>query len=186
MKTKTSYFGEILRLAVITVLIVIPIRAYVAQPFIVSGVSMVPSFENGEYLIIDELSYLFRPPERGEVVVFRYPRDPSKFFIKRVIGRPGETVVIRDGKVYIKNGATEIMWNYPDTLTETMGGNGIYPLGAEEYFVLGDNRRMSLDSRAWGTVDEHLIRGRVFVRLYPFNRIDILPAAPKNNPANTI
>src|SRR3989344_8723264 len=186
MNSLSKYVREFITYFVIALAITLPIKLYVAQPFVVSGESMVPSFENGEYLIVDELSYHFREPARGEVVVFSYPRDPSKFFIKRVIGRPGETVVIRDGKVYIKNGATEIMWNYPDTLTETMGGNGIYPLGAEEYFVLGDNRRMSLDSRAWGTVDEHLIRGRVFVRLYPFNRIDILPAAPKNNPANTI
>src|SRR3990167_2315726 len=138
MKTKTSYFGEILRFAVITVLIVIPIRAYVAQPFIVSGVSMVPSFENGEYLIIDELSYLIRQPKRGEVIVFRYPRDPSKFFIKRVIGLPGETITIRDGKVHIKSGQTEFIWNYLNISTETTGGNSVYPLGPEQYFVLGD------------------------------------------------
>lgn len=177
MKKTASYFWETIRFAAVTLLIVIPIRAYVAQPFIVSGVSMVPSFENGEYLIIDELSYLLRAPARGEVIVFRYPRDPSKFFIKRVIGLPGETVTIHDGKVYVKNGQAETVWNYPAIPTETMGGSGVYALGPGQYFVLGDNRSMSLDSRAWGSVDEHLIKGRVLVRLYPFNRIGILPAS---------
>ncbi len=176
MKKAASYFWETIRFAAVTLLIVIPIRAYVAQPFIVSGVSMVPSFENGEYLVIDELSYLLRAPKRGEVVVFRYPLDQSKFFIKRVIGLPGETVEIHDGKVFIKTGQTETAWNYPVIQTETMGGNGIYPLGPGQYFVLGDNRGMSLDSRAWGSVDEKLIKGRVFVRLFPFNRLSLLPA----------
>ena len=176
MKKVWSYFWETIRFAVITLLIVIPIRAYVAQPFIVSGVSMVPSFENGEYLIIDELSYLLRAPKRGEVVVFRYPLDPSKFFIKRVIGLPGETVTIRDSQVFIKNGQTELTWNYPAVQTAIMGGNGVYPLGPDQYFVLGDNRGMSLDSRAWGSVDEKLIKGRVLVRLYPFNRLGLLPS----------
>ncbi|MFH1170110.1 MAG: signal peptidase I [Candidatus Vogelbacteria bacterium] len=175
MKRASSYFWEIIRFAAVTLLIVVPIRAYVAQPFIVSGVSMVPSFENGEYLIIDELSYLLRTPKRGEVVVFRYPRDPSKFFIKRVIGLPGETITIRDGKVHIKSDRTESIWDYPDIPTDPAGGSGVYSLGPKQYFVLGDNRNMSLDSRAWGAVDADLIKGRVFVRLYPFNRISFLP-----------
>ena len=177
MKKASAYFWETIRFAVVTLLIVIPIRAYVAQPFIVSGVSMVPSFQNGEYLIIDELSYLLRAPARGEVIVFRYPRDPSKFFIKRVIGLPGETVTIRGGKVRIKNGQTESLWDYPAVPTQTAGGSGVYPLGPGQYFVLGDNRSMSLDSRSWGSVDEHLIKGRVLVRLFPLNRIGLRPAS---------
>lgn len=184
MKRLMSSVGEIIRFIVITLVIVIPVRAYVAQPFIVSGVSMVPSFENGEYLIIDELSYLLREPKRGEVVVFRYPKDPSKFFIKRVIGLPGETVSIHDSKVYIKNGATEEVWEYPDIPTDAPTGSGIYSLGAGQYFVLGDNRSMSLDSRVWGSVDENLIKGRVFVRLYPLNRISLLPADGSGRPAD--
>ncbi len=184
MKKVWSYVGEVLRFAIITLVIVIPIRAYVAQPFIVSGVSMVPSFENGEYLVIDELSYLLRAPKRGEVVVFRYPLDQTKFFIKRVIGLPGETVTIRDGQVFIKTGQTETTWNYPVIQTETMGGNGIYPLGPGQYFVLGDNRGMSLDSRAWGSVDQKLIKGRVFVRLFPLNRLGLLPADGTGRPTD--
>lgn len=147
-RPRASGFWEIIRFVFLTLIIVIPIRSYVAQPFIVSGLSMAPTFDDGEYLIIDELSYLFRRPERGEVVVFRYPLDQSKFFIKRVSGLPGETVATN---------------------------NGPYRLGPDEYFVLGDNREMSLDSRVWGPVSEKLIRGRAFLRLFPFRRLAYLP-----------
>ncbi|MEK7596135.1 MAG: signal peptidase I, partial [Patescibacteria group bacterium] len=90
---------EFAKLIVVSLLIIIPVRFYIAQPFIVSGNSMDPSFLNGDYLIIDEISYQFKKPERGEVVVFRYPLDPSKFFIKRIIGLPGETVRIQNGAI---------------------------------------------------------------------------------------
>src|SRR3989338_4114283 len=88
--------GEFLRLALIAAAIAIPIRYFVAQPFIVRGASMEPNFHNQEYLIIDELAYLLREPKRGEVAVFRYPLNTSEYFIKRIIGLPGETVEIRD------------------------------------------------------------------------------------------
>src|SRR3989344_1622129 len=147
-KTTRSNWWEIVRFVIITLVIVVPVRAYIAQPFIVSGLSMAPSFPDGEYLIIDELSYLLREPKRDEVIVFHYPKDPSKFFIKRVVNLPGETVTIY---------------------------NQSYPLGADEYFVLGDNRPMSLDSRVWWPVQKKLIKGRVFLRLFPFNRLAYLP-----------
>ena len=147
-KTTRSNWWEIVRFVIITLVIVVPVRAYIAQPFIVSGLSMAPSFADGEYLIIDELSYLLREPKRDEVIVFHYPKDPSKFFIKRVVNLPGETVTI---------------------------DNQSYTLGADEYFVLGDNRPMSLDSRVWGPVQKKLIKGRVFLRLFPFNRFAYLP-----------
>ncbi|MBI4136195.1 MAG: signal peptidase I [Candidatus Vogelbacteria bacterium] len=151
---RKSTWWEIIRFVLVTLIIVVPIRTYVAQPFIVSGLSMVPSFDDGEYLIIDELSYLFRSPLRDEVIVFRYPKDPTKFFIKRVVNLPGETVTIQ---------------------------NSAYQLQADEYFVLGDNRDRSLDSRAWGPVAKKLIKGRVFLRLFPFNRIAFLPTANSQN-----
>ncbi|OHA58529.1 MAG: signal peptidase I [Candidatus Vogelbacteria bacterium RIFOXYD1_FULL_44_32] len=167
---------DVLRFALITLVIVIPVRAYVAQPFIVSGVSMVPTFENGEYLIIDEMSYHFREPERGEVVVFRYPKDPSKFYIKRVIGLPGETITISPTAINIKTTA-----NQDITLTEPYLGADIsytaetISLGADEYFVLGDNRNASSDSRIWGPVADKFIKGRVGLRLFPLKTASILP-----------
>lgn len=174
-ETKSS-FWEIVRFVAITLAIVIPIRAFVAQPFIVSGSSMVPTFEDGQYLIVDELSYLFRDPKRGEVIIFRYPKDPSKFFIKRVIGLPGETVKIHDNKVTITSGNRifaldeKYIKNEEETL-EPMQRK----LGTHEYFVLGDNRNASLDSRFWGPVDRSLIRGRVLLRLLPPTKFGYLP-----------
>lgn len=171
---------EIIRFAIITLAIVIPIRAYVAQPFIVNGSSMLPTFHNGEYLIIDEFSYHFRPPQRGEVVVFKYPQDTKKYFIKRVIGLPGETVEIENGTITITklNGEKEI-------LSEPYMNESILfdqekinkTIGENEYFVMGDNRDWSFDSRTWGTVPDRLIKGRAFVRLFPINNISYLPGS---------
>src|SRR3989344_2947651 len=106
LETTEHPLAEIVRFSIIAILIVIPIRAFIAQPFIVSGASMEETFQSGEYLIVDQVSYHFDSPHRGEVVVFRYPRDPSKFFIKRVIGEPGDTVSIVDGAITIKNEAS--------------------------------------------------------------------------------
>jgi signal peptidase I len=94
---------EFVKFAIIALIIVVPIRMFIAQPFIVSGSSMFPTFHDGEYLIIDELSYNLGEPHRQDVVVFRYPKNPKKYFIKRVIGLPNETIIIKDGKITIKN-----------------------------------------------------------------------------------
>jgi len=143
-------------------------RFYIAQPFIVEGASMDPTFETGNYLIVDELTYRFRPPERGSILIFKYPKDPRKSFIKRVIGLPGERVAISDGQVTITNA------EYPEgfVLDEPyviLGkkDSSNYILGAGEYFVLGDNRASSADSRIWGPVPENNIVGRPIVRLFP-------------------
>lgn len=169
--TKTGgFFRDLLRFIILTIIIVVPTRALIAQPFIVSGVSMVPSFEDGEYLIIDELSYHFRAPERGEVIVFRYPKDPSKFFIKRVIGLPGEKVKVAGGNILIEQGEKQFMLSEP-YITDHNLGSAEATLGEGEYFVMGDNRSMSLDSRAWGAVPVDNIKGRVLVRLFPLDRI---------------
>jgi signal peptidase I len=159
-------------------LIVVPIRTFVAQPFIVNGESVFPTFANAEYLIIDEFSYHLRSPERGEVVVFRYPKDPSKFFIKRIIGLPGETVTVRGTKVTVTgaDGTTiPLDDSHASYSSGTWDSNVSTKLGDEEYFVMGDNRNRSLDSRSWGPVEEHFIKGRVFVRLFPFSTISYLP-----------
>ncbi len=175
-ETKQSLW-EIIKFAVITVAIVVPVRAYVAQPFIVSGSSMVPTFENGEYLVIDEFSYLLRGPNRGEVIVFRYPKDPSKFFIKRVIGLPNETLKLTPAGVStIKEDGTEVKIDESYIKNQSLPDQTI-KLGANEYFVMGDNRPESLDSRIWGPVTEDLIKGRVLLRLLPPTKIGLLPGA---------
>ncbi|PIR70549.1 MAG: signal peptidase I [Candidatus Niyogibacteria bacterium CG10_big_fil_rev_8_21_14_0_10_42_19] len=174
---------EIIKFIAIVAFIVIPIRVYVAQPFIIKGTSMYPTFENADYLIIDEFSYNFlRTPERGEVIVFKFPEDTSKFFIKRVIGLPGETVVIKEGRVLIYDKEE----GNPKALDESYIGeeftlpDGVWALGLDEYFVMGDNRRFSSDSRSWGSLPEDLIVGRALARLWPINEIDYLPGAASN------
>ena len=107
--------GEIIQFLVISFVLVFGLRTFVAQPFIVSGSSMDPTFEDGQYLIVDEITYRFREPERGEVIIFRYPKDPSKFFIKRVVGLPGETILIQKGKVSIKEDEETVVLEEPYT-----------------------------------------------------------------------
>jgi len=170
---------EIVKVLLISLAIVLPIRYFVVQPFIVRGASMEPNFEDREYLIIDELSYLLRDPKRGEVVVFRYPRDPSQFFIKRVIGLPGERVEIRNGRVRIMNE------EYPEgfTLEEPYLDPPHRPtrpdfsvsLGEDAYFVLGDNRDSSSDSRIWGELERKYVMGRTLLRAWPPQRLGVIP-----------
>jgi signal peptidase I len=172
-------FLEIVRFALIAIIIVVPIRFFVAQPFIVSGASMDDTFHNGEYLIVDQLTYQFESPQRGEVVVFRYPADPKKFFIKRVIGVPGDTITIEGDAVTIVNETYPEGQRLREPYVEQMSGNGrlIETLTEGEYFVMGDNRDFSSDSRTWGVLTEDRIIGRAFVRLFPFRTADTFPGA---------
>ncbi len=174
---------EVIKLALFTLIIVVPIRTYVAQPFIVSGASMDPTFRDHEYLIVDELSYYLRTPARGEVVIFRYPKDPSKFFIKRIIGLPGETVAIQQGEVVVKQNGTETKIAEP-YLHQPFTANAEVTLGATDYFVMGDNRNVSYDSRSWGALPKKMIVGRALLRLFPPQRIALLPGAVPINIEN--
>jgi signal peptidase I len=171
-------FWELVRFAVIAVLIVLPIRMYVAQPFIVSGSSMFPTFMDGEYLIVDELSYHLGEPKRNEVIIFRYPNDHKKYFIKRVIGLPNETIDIKGSKVTIINEENNdgFVLDQP-YVKNTSEDAAHYELKDNEYFVMGDNRNASSDSRVWGPVTKDLIIGRAFLRLFPVNKIESFPGA---------
>lgn len=176
-------FMEIVRFSLIAILIVIPIRMFIAQPFIVSGASMENTFHTGEYLIVDQVTYHFNQPTRGEVIIFRYPRDPSKFFIKRIIGLPGDTVNIEDGVVRIKNEATPEGFILDESYLEEMPEAAplTETLGEREYFVMGDNRDESSDSRSWGVLQEDRIIGRAWLRLFPPTMIELLPGAIDQN-----
>lgn len=166
--------------------IALVIRFFVAAPYVVSGASMEPNFNDWDYLIVDRLSYDFGSPARGDVIVFDLPQDTSRALIKRVIGLPGETVVLQGNNVIIKNA------QHPDgfTLAEPyldpadLGGstNMQVTLGPDQYFVLGDNRKVSADSRLWGTLPRQDIVGRVFLRLFPFDKLSILPAESRYAP----
>jgi signal peptidase I len=165
---------EVLQIVIISAAIIIPIRTFLIQPFYVKGASMEPNFYDHEYLIIDELSFRMREPLRGEIVVFRYPRDSSQYFIKRVVGLPGETIEVADKRVTVyntefPNGKVLDETQYLDGVTTE--GKKKTTLGAEEYFVLGDNRDESLDSRSFGPVTRDHIVGRVWVRGLPLSRV---------------
>ncbi len=167
VEKKESFWKELVKLVVLAVVVVIPFRLFIAQPFIVDGASMDPTFKTGEYLIVDELSYHFKDPARGSILIFKYPKDPSKYFIKRVIGLPGEKVVIKDGNVTITDSAgTDIPLTEPYVKFEKKD-NLTYILDKDEYFVMGDNRLGSADSRIWGPVPEDNIVGRPIIRFLP-------------------
>ncbi len=174
---KENFFVEIIRFTLIALLIVVPIRIFIAQPFIVQGASMDPTFETGQYLIVDQLTYRFDTPQRGDVVVFRYPKDTSKFFIKRVIGLPGDSITIDRTTVTIKNADHPEGFTLEEPYVQEMRPDAVMEetLGEHEYFVMGDNRNASSDSRVWGVLRDNLIIGRALVRLLPITKTDILP-----------
>lgn len=179
VKNFFSFVLELLKVVVISLAIIIPIRYFLIQPFYVKGASMEPNFHDHEYLIIDEISYRFNQPKRGDIVVFRYPRDPQEYFIKRVIGLPGEKVEIKDGRIKIYNQDNVdgflLSENYLPQETKTYGGLGQEQVQMEndEYFVMGDNRNSSKDSRSFGPVDRSFITGRVLLRGWPLNKLDL-------------
>jgi|SRR3989344_5528643 len=166
-----SVFWETLKIIVISIAIILPIRYYLVQPFFVRGSSMEPNLENGDYLLVDEIGYRLEEPKRGDTIVFRYPPDPSQFFIKRIIGLPGETIEIRSNKVKIYDDKDIVLEeSYLEESQQTLG-DVVVRLKADEYFVMGDNRLQSSDSRRWGPLQKKYIIGRAFIRLWPINEI---------------
>lgn len=170
---------ELLRFAIIALIIVIPVRMYVAQPFIVSGASMDDTFHNGQYLIVDRITYYFEEPARGDVIVFRYPKNPSEYFIKRIIGVPGDTVTIENSVVTITNKTSPEGFTLEEPYVDSMHPEPPFQetLGDREYFVMGDNRDHSSDSRRWGVLQRERIVGRALIRLFPPSEIDLMPGA---------
>ncbi len=176
---KSHSFLEILKFTVIALAIIIPFRAYIAEPFIVRGESMDPTFSTGHYLIVDQVTYYFHDPKREDVIVFKHPVSQNdRYLIKRIIGLPGETLHIDDGKITIINEENPdgiiiddshviVKNRTKDTIKKTLGQN--------EYFVMGDNRVNSSDSREWGVLESKYIVGRPILRLYPISKIGILP-----------
>jgi signal peptidase I len=178
LKNFFSFVLELVKIVVISLVIIIPVRYFLIQPFYVRGASMEPNFHDHEYLIIDEISYRFSDVKRGDIVVFRYPNNPREYFIKRMIGLPGEQIQIKNGQVIIINN------EYPEGVVldepylaegvKTYGlSESIVTLGDNEYYVLGDNRNSSKDSRSFGPVNETFITGKVLFRGWPFDKIQL-------------
>ena len=176
-KKALIFFWEIFKVVVISLAIIVPVRYFLIKPFYVKGASMEPNFYDHEYLIIDEITYRFSAPERGDSVVFRFPLDPGQHFIKRIIGLPNEKIKIADGKIYIFNQAKpegEVLnENYLLPAMKTLGEVEVQ-LGADEYYLLGDNRTASLDSRIFGPVKRQFIVGRTFLRGWPLERVGLI------------
>ena len=192
-KAGLAFLFELIQVIVISLAIIIPVRYFLVQPFYVKGASMEPNFFNSEYLMIDELSYRFHPPQRGDVVVLRYPNDTKEYFIKRVIGLPGETVEVAGGQVKIfndqhPNGFVMDEKGYLDQ--DYTQSTQTVTLKNDEYFVMGDNRLASLDSRIFGPVKSNLLIGRVWFRAWPLDRwkvfhTPVYPALPTSSAPTT-
>ncbi len=166
---------ELLKIAFISLAIIIPVRYFLIQPFYVKGASMEPSFHDNEYLIINEIGYRVGEPKRGDIAVFKYPKDPTQYFIKRIIALPGERVVISNGEIRIYNAQRpngmvldENEYLLPGIKT---AGETDMDLGSDEYFVLGDNRNASMDSRVFGSIASKNIVGKAMLRGWPLNEI---------------
>ncbi len=177
--TRASIVSTIFTILVVLA-IVIPVRIYIGKPFLVNGSSMDPAFASWDYLLIDVFTYKFlHEPERGDVIVFTAPVANNKYFIKRVIGLPGETVELKNGKVIIYNDEHKegFALNEPYVAEYNASHRNMsLTLSNDEYFVMGDNRAGSYDSRFWGPLKRDAIVGRAFLRLFPFNEISFFPA----------
>lgn len=170
-----AFVWEVCKIVLISLAIIIPIRYYLVQPFFVNGHSMDPNFHDKDYILVDKLGYRLNPPKRGDVIVLKYPEDPSEYFIKRIIGLPGETITVKNNTVTIFNKQN------PDgfVLDEhtylpsgiTTPGDLTYRLDDKDYFVMGDNRPNSSDSRRWGALHESFIAGRAWIRLWPLDDV---------------
>jgi signal peptidase I len=182
-KPKMSFFDHVwewVKVIAIALVISLPIRFFIAEPFIVNGASMDPTFATGQFLIVDRLTYRLEEPSRGDVIVFQYPNNPKTYYIKRIIGLPGETLTFENGIVSITEtstgSSTPIILNEPYIETAHRSYENIKAtLGESEYFVMGDNRAESSDSRVWGPLDKHFIVGRPIVRLLPITSLSFLP-----------
>ncbi len=182
-----EFVWETAKVVVLSLVIILPVRYYLIQPFFVKGASMVPNFHDKEYILVDKWTYRLGRPERGDVIVFKYPSNPKEYFIKRIIGLPGESVLAGNNKVIVYNdrypqGFVLNEKGYlPDTNPTYCGSNTVYcgqkvTLKADEYFMMGDNREHSSDGRFFGPVNKsQFFSGMAWLRLWPFNEVGFIP-----------
>lgn len=183
LKKLSSFFLDILEVFVFAIAIFLFVYLLVMQPHKIKGASMEPNFPDGEYLLTDKVTYRFKEPRRGDVIVFEAPRTDDEEFIKRIIGLPGETVSLKNGSVFIDNQKLQETYLSPTLITSSgsflsEGKEIVVP--EENYFVLGDNRPASSDSRMWGFVDKSKITGRAFVIYWPPPQVGLIQASEYN------
>jgi signal peptidase I len=172
------FTAETIRTILIVVGLAYVLRLFIFEPFVVEGASMAPRFATNDYLIVDKVSYRMSDVQRGDIVVFKYPNDITTNYVKRVIGLPGETVTIENGKVRITTAEdptgfflNESLYLNPDVATTLPSiSRSSFEVTAGNFFVMGDNRPASSDSREWGLLPFSNIIGRVVVQAYPLNR----------------
>ncbi|MBI4779595.1 signal peptidase I [Candidatus Falkowbacteria bacterium] len=177
LKKFFNYVFELIKVVVISLAIIIPVRYYLIQPFYVKGASMEPNFYDGEYILTDKVSYRFREPARGDVVIFKAPKNPELDYIKRIIALPGESIKIQNGDFFINN--QKLNEVYLPNKTAFSGGLFLpqekeIKIPQNSYFVFGDNRSHSSDSREWGPIQKSDIVGRAFLRYWPPQRIGVI------------
>lgn len=157
------------------------IYLFVAQPHKVSGKSMVPTFADGDYIITDKITYRFRQPEKGDIIVLKNPRDQSQDFIKRIIALPGDTIKVEQIGVFVNGQLLDEPYLPSGTLTRSGGfltEGGQIKAGPNQYFVFGDNRNHSSDSREWGGITKEEIVGRAFFRYWPPQSFGLIRSIP--------
>lgn len=174
MELTLEFFKGIL----LVVILALTFRIFIIQPFIVVGQSMEPNFHDKDYLLIDKLTYRFREPKRGEVIIFHPKPNPSESYIKRIVGLPGESVEVKSGKVYIDDKELDESYTQSDNNAALDRNYAKTKLASGEYFVFGDNRDHSSDSREIGSVPRVNIQGRVAIVLLPLRDIGF-PFVPK-------
>lgn len=172
---------EVLRFIATVGFFFVIIKTFLIQPFLVQQTSMVPTFEPYDYIIVDRFTYaFFEEPKRGDVVVFKSgPENGNRYLIKRIIGLPGEKVTIDGTSTTIVNSTHPEGFKLDETYIKNKDERTkkVTTLGADEYFMMGDNRPLSLDSRQIGPIKRTQIIGRTLVRLYPFTQISLFPGS---------
>ena len=178
LKKIGQFFLDLIETIVMALAIFVVVYLFLFQPHQVKGNSMLPNFHDGEYILTDKVSYRFTGPQRGDVIIFKAPKNEEVDYIKRIIGLPGETIKIEGGYIYIDNQKlpeTYIPSDFVSNAGSFLTEGAQYLIPNERYFAMGDNRNHSSDSREWGTVKKEEIVGRAFLRYWPINEFGIVP-----------
>jgi signal peptidase I len=178
LRSLWQFFLDFVETIVIALAIFVIVYRFLFQPHQVKGNSMMNNFYDGEYVLTDKITYRFRLPARGEVIVFKAPKNEDYDYIKRIIALPGDRVKVEGGQVYLNNQKLdESVYLHQDSYTQagyfSQEGTEIL-VPAESYYVLGDNRNHSSDSREWGVVPKDNIIGRAWIRYWPLNQFGVI------------